>query len=165
MPSPFAGRRLAAVPLLTLALAVPAFASAGPNVTLKLSGALVETVDGQVKRLPLEGVTLKPGDEVEYDVLAGNAGSSAAYKLTPAARIPAGTAYVAGSAKAPDATVQFSLDGGKTWSAAPTITLTTPAGPVTKKADPSRFTSIRFLQSGALAPGAKALYSYEVRVK
>jgi len=160
-----AGRLFVAAPLLALALTVPAFATAAPRVALKLTGVVLQTIDGKVQRTPLDSLALKPGDDVEYDVVASNTGSSAALRLVPMARIPVGTAYVPGSAKGVDAIVQFSIDGGKTWSATPMVTVNTPSGPVRKKADPSAYTTVRFDRSGSLAPGAKVQYSYEVRVK
>jgi len=160
-----AGRLFVAAPLLALALTLPAFAMAAPSVALKLTGVVLQTVDGKIQRTPLDGLALKPGDDIEYDVIASNTGSSAALKLVPMARIPAGTAYIAGTAKGVDASVQFSIDGGKSWSAIPMVTVNTPTGPVRKKADPSTYTTVRFARSGALAAGAKAQYSYEVRVK
>jgi len=156
---------LVATSALVAALSVPAFAAAAPSVALKLSGVVIKTVDGVEKRTPVETVALKPGDEVEYEVVASNTGSSPALRFRSTARIPAGTAYIPGTAKADDATPEFSIDGGKTWSAAPTITVNTSDGPVLKKADPSRYTGVRFVEDGALAPGARELYSYEVRVK
>jgi uncharacterized repeat protein (TIGR01451 family) len=162
-------KRQSLPPLLSLLAIVwvtgPALASAAPHVTLKLVGSLVTVVDGHVKRAPVDNVVLKPGDDIEYDVVATNTGSSPALKFVPMARIPAGTAYVAGSAKAEHAAPQFSIDNGKTWSATPTVAEKTPAGPVVKKADTALYTSVRFVQSGALAPGTRATYSYEVRVK
>jgi uncharacterized repeat protein (TIGR01451 family) len=130
-----------------------------------LTGSLVTVVDGHVKHAPVDGLVLKAGDDVEYDVFATNTGSSPALKLVPMARIPAGTAYVVGSAKSAHASPEFSIDNGKTWSAAPTVTVKTESGTVVKRADPELYNAVRFVQQGALAPGAKTTYSYEVRVK
>jgi uncharacterized repeat protein (TIGR01451 family) len=162
-------KRQSLPPLLSLLAIVwvtgPAMALAAPHVTLKLVGSVVTVVDGHVKHAPVDSVVLKPGDDVEYDVVATNTGSSPALKLVPMARIPAGTAYVVGSAKAAHASPEFSLDNGKTWSASPSVSVKTPAGSVVKKADTALYTAVRFVQEGALAPGTKATYSYEVRVK
>ena len=115
---------------------------------------------------PVEKEAPKAGDAVEYDIAATNTGNAPALKLMPRAKIPTGTAYVDGSAKAPRSKVEFSLDQGKTWSANPTVTVKGPTGtPVVKKADPSLYTMIRFVTDGALAPHGTLQYSYEVRVK
>jgi uncharacterized repeat protein (TIGR01451 family) len=169
-------RNLAGASLIVLALTFPGLAQAEtnstqtkprPNVTLKLSGSLVSRIaGGQTKLTPIEGIAPKPGDELEYDIAATNAGDAPALRFIPRGKIPAGTAYVEGSAKAPHARAEFSLDGGKTWSASPTVTLKGPSGTtVVKKADPSLYTMIRFLTDGAIAPRGTVQYTYEVRVK
>jgi uncharacterized repeat protein (TIGR01451 family) len=160
-------RSIAASSLVVLALALPGLASAKPNVTLKLTGSLVtKAADGRTTMTPVEHIQPKAGDEIEYDIVASNAGTTPALRLVPVGKIPAGTAYVDGSAKAAKARPEFSLDGGKTWSAAPTVTVKGPNGtPVVKKADPALYTMVRFVTAGAVAPRASAAYTYEVRVK
>ena len=160
-------RSFAALSLLVVALILPGIASAKPSVTLKLTGSVVtKAADGHTTLTPVEKVTLKPGDEVEYDIVASNAGDTPALRLVPIGKIPAGTSYVDGSAKAPRAKPEFSLDNGKTWSAAPTVTVKRPDGTtVVKKADPSLYTAVRFVTAGALAAKGNAAYSYEVRIK
>jgi len=162
-------KRQSMPPLLSVLAIVwvtgPALASAAPHVTLKLVGSHVTVVDGHVKREPVDGVVLKAGDDVEYDIVASNTGTRPALKLIPMARVPAGTEYVPGSAKGARASAQFSVDGGKTWSAAPTVVEKSAGVTVVKRADTSLYNAVRFVQEGALAPGTKATYSYEVRVK
>jgi uncharacterized repeat protein (TIGR01451 family) len=160
-------RSIAALSLVVLASVLPGIASAKPSVTLKLTGAIVtKAADGHTTLTPVEDAAPKSGDEIEYDIAASNAGTSPALHLVPVGRVPAGTAYVAGSAKAAGAHAEFSLDGGKTWSASPTVTVKEPNGTtVVKKADPALYTSVRFVSDGALAAHRSAVYSYEVRVK
>lgn len=159
-------RRLFAL-VVGMVVLVPGIASAKPAVKLTLAGSLVaRSADGHVTLTPVERVALKPGDDVEYAVTAVNAGDSPATHLVPSAKIPAGTTYVEGSAKAPHAHVEFSLDGGKTWSAQPTVTVKGPAGtPVVKKADPALYTAVRFVADGALEPHQSLVSRYDVRVK
>jgi len=160
-------RSIAASSLVVLALILPGIASAKPNVTLKLTGSIVtKAADGHVTLTPVDKVQPKAGDEIEYDIVASNAGDAPALRLVPVGKIPAGTSYVAGSAKAPRARAEFSLDAGKTWSAAPTVSVRQPDGTtVVKKADPSLYTAVRFVTDGAIAPHQTAAYIYEVRVK
>ncbi len=160
-------RSIAASALIVLALVLPGIASAKPTVTLKLTGAVVSrAADGHTTLTPVDQAPPKSGDEIEYDIAASNAGTSPALHLVPVGRVPLGTAYVAGSAKAAGAHAEFSLDGGKTWSAAPTVTVKDANGAtVVKKADPAVYTMVRFVSDGALAPHRSAVYSYEVRVK
>ena len=160
-------RHIAASSLVVLALILPGIASAKPAVTLKLSGSIVEkAADGHTMLTPIESAAPKSGDQIEYDIAASNAGTSPALHLVPVGRIPAGTAYVAGSAKAAGARPEFSLDNGKTWASVPTVTIKDASGAmVVKKADPALYTAVRFVSDGALAPHRNALYTYEVRVK
>jgi uncharacterized repeat protein (TIGR01451 family) len=160
-------RSIAASTLIVLALIVPGIASAKPSVTLKLTGSVVtKAVDGKTTLTPVEKVLPKAGDEIQYDIVASNSGDSPALRLVPVGRIPAGTSYVEGSAKAPRAHPEFSLDGGKTWSVSPTVKVRQPDGTtVVKKADPALYTSVRFITDGALAAHGTAAYTYEVRVK
>jgi uncharacterized repeat protein (TIGR01451 family) len=152
---------------ITFAFALPAVASAKPAVTLKLSGSLVtKASDGHTVLSPVDKAALHPGDEVEYDIAAVNVGTSPAFKLAPVARIPAGTSYIDGSARAPRAHAEFSLDQGKTWSSAPTIAVKNADGTTSvKKAPASLYTAIRFVSDGALAPRGSTDFAYEVRVK
>lgn len=160
-------RRIAPLSLALVALFLPGIAGAKPVVTLKLSGAIVaKAPDGRLTLTPVEGAQPKTGDEIRYDIVASNAGSSPALRLVPVGRIPAGTAYVDGSAKAPRAHAEFSLDGGKTWAAVPMVRVKAPDGStVVKKADPATYTTVRFITDGAIAPRQAVSYTYEVRVK
>jgi len=156
-----------AASLALLAIAIPGVALAKPAVTLKLSGAIVSrAADGRTSLTPLDKAQPKSGDEIEYAIAASNGGDSPAFRLVPVARIPAGTAYVDGSARAQRAHAEFSLDGGKTWAAVPMVVVRRPDGTtVTKKADPALYTAVRFVTEGAIAPKTSLEYAYEVRVK
>jgi uncharacterized repeat protein (TIGR01451 family) len=144
-----------------------AVAEAKPNVVLKLSGVLVERDQNGTERVTaVEKVQLKPGDVVRYVIVASNAGADPARNLVPMGQVPAGTAFQAGSASMKDAAhIEYSLDGGKTWSSAPTIRVHTPAGDVVKKADPATYTSVRWIDDKPLVPKGSATFVYVVRVK
>jgi uncharacterized repeat protein (TIGR01451 family) len=143
-------------------------AYARPNVQLHLTGAIVgHDANGKETIQPISGDTeLKTGEVVRYDVVATNAGTDPAIKLTPVDKIPAGTQYEAGTAaSSPALTIEFSIDGGKTFAKVPMISIKTPKGVVEKKADPATYTAIRWITQKPLAPKASVTYSYEVRVK
>src|SRR6202163_648890 len=137
-----------------------AVAEANPNVVLKLSGVLVERDQNGTERVTaVEKVQLKPGDVVRYVIVASNAGADPARNLVPMGQVPAGTAFQAGSASMKDAAhIEYSLDGGKTWSSAPTIKVHTPTGDVVKKADPATYTSVRWIDDKPLAPKGSATF-------
>jgi uncharacterized repeat protein (TIGR01451 family) len=143
-------------------------AMARPVVNLKLQAALVAHDDKGVEKLVpvVDNSGLKPGDVVRYVIVASNSGSDAATKLIPQGKIPEGTAYQAGSASVSDALhVEFSLDGGKTWSVKPTVKVQTAAGLVEKPADPSLFTALRWIGAKPLLPKTSETYTYQVRIK
>ncbi len=80
--------------------------------------------------------------------------------------MPDGTSFEGGSATT-NAVLhpQFSIDGGKTWAATPMVSVHTASGDVSKKADPSTYTSVRWIFDKPLAAHTTSTYTYEVRVK
>jgi len=160
-------RGIAASILVVLAFITPGVAFAKPSVSLKLTGAIVaKSADGQTTKTPIDKAQPKSGDEIEYDIVATNGGDSPALRFSSMGRVPAGTAYIDGSAKAARAHAEFSLDGGKTWSAAPMVRVRNPDGTTAlKKADPSLYTAVRFITDGSIGAHASTSYTYEVRVK
>ena len=152
--------------LLSSLVLTTGIALARPAVTLHLVGTVTQKgADGKPVTVAVESIHPTPGETIAWTVTARNTGDSAASRFVTVERIPAGTTYVAGSAKAADTHVQFSLDGGKTWSAKPMLHVHTAAGDVLKAADPSAYTAVRWVTFPALAPKATETFSYEVRVK
>jgi uncharacterized repeat protein (TIGR01451 family) len=143
-------------------------ASARPNVALKLEGDVVQhDSKGAEQLIPVaDGTGLKPGETIRYVIVASNAGPDAATSLVPQAKIPEGTAYEPGSASTTSPLrVEFSIDGGKTWAVKPLVRVQTANGVVEKPADPSLYTSLRWIGAKALQPKTSVSYSYQVRIK
>jgi uncharacterized repeat protein (TIGR01451 family) len=142
-------------------------AFARPDVVLHLSGATVEkTSSGEEKLVPLvSDQKLKAGEVVRWTIVGTNKGSDPALHFTPSDKIPAGTAYIAGTASTAGGHAEFSLDEGKTWSSKPMVTVQTATGPIQKPADPSTYTNIRWIADKPLAPKGSVRFSFEVRVK
>jgi len=144
----------------------PAFAK--PLVALTLVGVIAEKdAAGKSIMVPVESVQPKPGDAIHYTITASNTGSDAARAFVSQGRIPAGTAYEAGSSTiAAPGHIEFSLDAGKTWSAKPMVAVKNADGTtVMKPADPAAYTNIRWASGKELAAHASAAYSYVVIVK
>src|SRR5690348_13541874 len=134
-------------------------------VNLHFGGALVQHVDGRVTLKPVQGLTLHPGDVVQYSIDATNNGDQAALGFSSVGPVPAHMQYVSGSARAAQpAAIEYSLDG-KTWSAHPTQIVKTAHGDERKPAPASTYVSVRFTAKKALAPKATFHYTYEVVVK
>ena len=158
-------RQLSALFLIGAFASAGAVASARPIIALNLSASVVHhDADGTTKLMPATGVTLKPDDVVRYSIVASNSGDRAAEGVRPMDEIPAGTAFVAGSAAGPG-TVEFSLDHGKTWSAAPTVTVHDATGEHTVKAAPASYTAIRWTTPAPLKAGASEHFAFDVAVK
>ena len=156
------------IPVCLAAIALSATAAfARPDVVLHLSGATVQkTANGAEKLVPLvPDQKLKAGEVVRWTIVGTNKGSDPALHFTPSDKIPAGTAYISGSATTTGGRVEFSMDEGKTWSSKPMVTVQSTTGPVQKPADPSSFTNIRWIADKPLAPKGSARFVFEVRVK
>ncbi len=80
--------------------------------------------------------------------------------------IPRGTTFIAESAKADGARTVYSIDGGKSYSAQPTIEEKQADGSFKQVPAPvTMYTEIRYEWVDPLAQGGKLSASYKVRVK
>jgi hypothetical protein len=140
-------------------------AAAGrPEVKVALAG----TVEREGKQVALaEAGTVKPGEILNWQIATANEGTGAAREYKTVGEIPAGTAYVAGSAAGESgSTVTYSIDGGKTFSTQPIIEQKQPDGTVKRVAAPvSMYTQVRYEWADELAAGGRVNASYKVRVK
>src|SRR6266852_2492109 len=117
-------RRIRALSLFVLCLALAGggaafaekkLASKGqPSIKVMLSG----DTEGKGARVALDQAGMvKPGEIINWMIDASNEGSGAAREYKAVGQIPVGPAFVAGSAVSQDASVTYSVDGGKTFSA------------------------------------------------
>ena len=137
--------------------------AARPEVKIQLA-AMVER---DAKLLPLEkSMVVNPGEILDWTIESANSGNAAAMEYKTVGHIPQGTTFVAGSAKADGAKAVYSIDGGKSYSAQPTIEEKQADGSVKRVPAPvSMYTEIRYEWADALAQGGKLSASYKVRVK
>jgi uncharacterized repeat protein (TIGR01451 family) len=163
---------LTAVCLLTLATAVAgfarghfkSFASARPDVKITLSG----TVERDGQKIPVEQASLiKEGEVIDWTISSENSGEAPAQQYKAVGKIPNGMQLVAGSTSSDGAaTVTYSIDFGKSFSAKPTVPERQADGSVKQIPAPvSSYTHVRYEWSDALAQGGKLNASYKVRVK
>lgn len=141
-----------------------AAAVARPEIKIELA-AVVERDNDLV---PVEKANLvKQGETLDWTIKSENSGQAPAFDYKTVGRIPAGTSFVAGSAKVEGtAKVVYSLDSGKSYSANPTIDEKQVDGSVKKVAAPvSMYTNVRYEWADPLAPGGHVTASYKVRVK
>lgn len=135
-----------------------------PEVKVLLAGT-VEREGAQVALDKVEAV--KPGEILNWNITSLNEGTASARSYKTVGHVPAGTAFVAGSAVAENgSTVTYSIDGGKTFSTQPVIQEKQADGSTKEVAAPvSMYTEVRYEWSDALAAGGKLAASYKVRVK
>ena len=139
-------------------------AAARPEVKVLLAAA----VERDNILVPVEKAQLvKAGEILDWTINSENAGGAPALEYKTVSRIPAGTTFVAGSAKAEGSSkVAYSIDGGKSYSTAPMIDEKQPDGSVKKVAAPViMYTNVSYQWADPLVPGGHVNASYKVRVK
>ncbi|MEH1875565.1 hypothetical protein [Nostoc sp.] len=116
---------------------------------------------------PLKGqVLVRPGDVLRYTLSGENKSDRPVKNLTLNQPIPKGMVYVLKSANAGNnATVIYSIDGGRSFVENPTVKVTLPDGKVeTKPAPAIAYTNIRLqIPSVAAKTTVKATYQTQVR--
>lgn len=137
--------------------------SGRPEVKVSLAG-MVERDDTLV---PVEKASLvKSGEILDWTITSVNEGNAPASEYKAIGKVPAGTQFVAGSAKADGAVaVTFSIDNGKSFSATPKVDERQADGTIKKVAAPvSMYNQIRYEWSAPLNQGEKLNASYKVRL-
>lgn len=134
-----------------------------PEVSVQLTAA----VERDSALVPLDKATVvNPGEILDWTIVSENSGNAAAHDYKAVGHIPAGTVFVADSAKAAGAKPAYSIDNGKTFSAQPMIEVKQADGSVKQMPAPaSMYTEIRYEWADPLAQGGKLSASYKVRVK
>ena len=163
-----AGKVWGVAALIALGLATGLQAASGPEVKVRLNGSVQGHPSAGAAWVSLkDGTQVSPGEKILYKVDLINEGTQEARKPVALGPVPAGTAFVPGTASAgPDLRIDYSVDGGKTFSEKPTITVTGKDGRAqTVPAPADRYTTIRWTWGTPLAAGATASVSYQVQVR
>ena len=104
----------------------------------------------------------RPGDEIRYTLVFTNTQQVAVKNVQFVDPIPQGMVYVLGSASiGQPGRVAYSIDGGKTYSAQPTIE---DGHKVTKAAPRELYTHVRWTVLDAVAPGAQVTAELRAQV-
>jgi uncharacterized repeat protein (TIGR01451 family) len=161
------GMKAGACLLLASALMGAPALAAGPDLKVKLEGNHRSNTTNAGWATLSDKTTVVPGDEILYSVLVSNDGDREARHASAVGPIPPGTTFILDTASRPHGvTVDYSLDGGKTFSAAPTLSVTGKDGKAqTLPAPAERYTTVRWVWDAPLAAGAKASVSYRVKVR
>jgi uncharacterized repeat protein (TIGR01451 family) len=129
--------------------------------------------DSQGKEIKLwqgltgNNVAAKPGDVLRFTLKAENKGDRPAKQLVLAQSIPQGTVYVLNTAISESpANIVYSIDGGKTFVAKPTVKVSLPNGTIEERPAPAEaYTHVRWLLGRELSPKSSKKVFYQVRVK
>jgi uncharacterized repeat protein (TIGR01451 family) len=97
-----------------------------------------------------------PGDVVQYRLLFRNVTHGAIRGVVFNNPLPAGLRYDGGTAAADrnDVAIDYSVDGGKSFAAQPTIEVEVDGKRVERPAPPEMYTHIRWTVKGSVLPGA-----------
>jgi uncharacterized repeat protein (TIGR01451 family) len=144
-----------------------------PQVKLALSAdKKVVQKDAQGKETvswqSVDKATVQPGDVVRWTINVKNEGSSAAQKLVIPQAMPKGMTYMLNSASfdSGNGAIAYSIDGGKTYVAKPTIQVKLPDGKIeTRPAPAERYTHVRWALDQDIAPKQTVTVSYQAQVR
>jgi uncharacterized repeat protein (TIGR01451 family) len=137
---------------------------ARPEVKVFISGVVVRAG----KTFSVEKVeAVKSGETLDWSINSANSGAGDAKNYKVVGQIPNGTTFVVGSAKAEkQPQVQYSIDGGKTFSAEPLVEEKQADGSVKQVPAPaSMFTQVRFEWADSLPSQSSLNAAYRVQVK
>lgn len=159
------------VALLSLAVAAPVGAQMRPapgaqpmlEVAAENRTARAEVARGARSRAD---TTVHVGDVLRYRLTFVNAAPHAIRNVALANPVPGALQFVGGSARASraDARAEYSLDGGRTWSARPMEAVLVDGRQVERAVAPERYTAVRWVVNGAVAPSAVVTAEFEARL-
>ncbi len=132
--------------------------------------SLLAVASGMVKWEGLSNnASLRPGETIRYVVTASNVSDRAIKKLVVNQPVPNGSIYVLGSATLPDiegAKLDYSIDGGKTYSQNPTIKVKLADGKVVDRPAPeSMYTHVRWSFGDNFPAKTVVDATYQVRIR
>lgn len=146
------------------AQSAPRVDAPAPRFTVAASNRTA--VESAARGAPRRDTTVLPGDVIRYTLTFTNTLSHAVRGLELANPIPAGLHFVEGSASASrdDARAEFSVDGGRTYSARPTETVVIDGRSVQRPVPAERFTNVRWILDGAVASRAGVTAHFDARL-
>lgn len=125
---------------------------------------VVTDASGNKSTRLVDAARVVPGQEVVYTITIRNRGSQPAEDVSVKNPIPPELAYLADSAGAPGALIEFSVDGGKSFDTPPQLLVNDEAGKP-RAARPDEYTHVRFTLKSAVAPGQVAMARYRAVVR
>ena len=158
-----------AAALLALMAAMPAAAQqsarSAPSIVVSARNTTAAAEVARKAR-PVARTTVQPGDVLRYTLTFTNSTAKPVRDVELRDPIPAGVQFIAGSARASraDARLEFSTDGGTSWSAQPMETVTVDGRQVTRAVPAARYSHLRWVFVGAVPPSGTVTADFDVRV-
>ena len=109
---------------------------------------------------------LRAGDVLRYHLTFTNTAGTPVRKVAIQNPVAAGLQFVPGSARASrdDARAEYTVDGGRTWSARPMERVLVDGRPTERAIPPERYTAVRWVVEGWVAPGTAVTSEFEARL-
>jgi uncharacterized repeat protein (TIGR01451 family) len=156
--------RMLMVAMLAVVVVTPAVAVAqrqSPRaLVITAHNVTAETASGR------KNATLaRPGDVIHYALVFTNVTAGPVKSIQFVDPLPKGVGYVLGSAKADHPVrLEYSIDGGKSYSAQPMIDVVANSRTVRKPAPRERYTHVRWTVLESVAPGAQVTAEFRAQV-
>jgi uncharacterized repeat protein (TIGR01451 family) len=155
--------------LLATSIATPVLAqqpaASAPNA-LVVSAENRTATSAQAHGVRRNDATAHAGDVLRYRLTFTNTAVRPVRQVSLQNPIASGLQFVAGSAKVSrsDARAEYSVDGGKSWSARPMETVVVDGKSVERAVAPERYSGVRWIVSGFVAPRATVTAEFEARL-
>ena len=140
-------------------------------IQLKLAAErqkIVAVASGQGTWSPVTD-NVRPGETIRYVVTASNTSDRSIKNLVVTQPVPNGSVYVLKSATLPDiagAKLDYSIDGGKSYSQNPTIKVKLESGEIVNRPAPdSMYTNVRWNFGGSFPAKTASNATYQVRIR
>ncbi len=118
--------------------------------------------EGERQTRLVPATTVLPGDDVVYTITFRNVSEEAAENVVITNPIPRNLTYVEGSAFGPGTVIEFSVDGGQSWSSPEQLTVPDNGGVRAARAED--FTHLRWVMQNELAAGAQGVARFRARL-
>ena len=150
--------------LLTLAAAPAAAQQPAAPGPLRVTAQNRTATELAARGTPRADDRVRPGDVVRYRIAFTNPQRTPVRPVL-ANPIAPGMTFVAGSARTArtDARAEYSIDGGKTFSAQPMESVLVDGRRVQRAAAPEKYTHVRWTVGGFVAPGATVVAEFDTR--
>ena len=159
--------RFSLAALAALLLAAPAVAQQPARGAVQMTAENRTATAEAARGTPRQDQAARPGDVLRYRLTFTNTAGRQVRGVVLRDPVPAGLRYVAGSANADraDVQVEYSLDGGRTWSAQPMEEVVVDGRRVQRPAGPEKYTNVRWTVGGWVAPGATVTAEFDAQVR